>query len=96
MRVVPETGDEIELAQQCLHVRALDAFSSPVNEPHLAKSAGSRGVEVLARDVANFIWPKGMQVEDLLDRHLERLVVQRREILCDTLALHGPVQSRDA
>jgi signal recognition particle receptor subunit beta len=86
MRVVVEIRNEIEAPQQALDVRALHAFSPSVNEPDLAESACSRFAQIRLGNLANFFRTKGMQIENLLDRNRDGLVVHLAEILCDTLS----------
>lgn len=66
---------ELVRLQKSANVVALHADAAPVNEPHLAKPTRMCLGEKLARDLANLVRTKRMQIERVDDRNLDRLAV---------------------
>ena len=76
MRIVPKVLHEVERAPAAIARSPLHADAAAVDEAHLRGiRARALRVEVLARHVADFVGTKGMKVERVLDRDLDRLVV---------------------
>ncbi len=66
--------DPVEGPQEALHPFALHPHPPAVNQPDLAKTALPRFHQILVRDVFHVGRAKRMEVENVFDRHLERLV----------------------
>src|SRR5439155_3497984 len=74
----------------------LHSDPAPVDEPHLAIAALVRRIEVLGDDRRNVTRRKRVQVEGVLDRDLDRLVVASQERDVDEPSvggLGGPVEA---
>ncbi len=70
-----EVLHEVEPSEERLDVGALNARPTAMDEPYLPEPTGSRFGQVLERDIADLVGTKGMQVERIGDRDLDRLVV---------------------
>lgn len=66
--------DPVERAQKALHPFALHSHPPSVDQSDLPETALPRFQQILVRDVFYVGRAKGMKVENVLDRHLERLV----------------------
>jgi len=64
--------------EQRLHDRALDADPTTVDQPHLDESAGVGGFQIVRDDRGNVARREGMQIQRILDRDADRLVVYSR------------------
>jgi hypothetical protein len=71
--------DPVQRGQKLLNTLPLHSNSSSVNEAHLTKSTLSRGRQILERNVPNLCRTKGMQVEDVCDRDLNRVVLHPQD-----------------
>ncbi len=64
--------------EQRPHDPALDAGAATVDQPHLGEAAGVSGLEVLGNDGRNVARGERVQVERVLDRDPDGLVVYSR------------------
>jgi len=64
--------------EQRLHDRALDADPTTVDQPHLDESAGVGGFQIARDDRGNVARREGVQIQRILDRDADRLVVYSR------------------
>jgi hypothetical protein len=54
--------------ERALNDAALDTFAASMDQPHLAKARGSRGVEILLHDRRDVTWREGVEIDLALDR----------------------------
>jgi hypothetical protein len=73
-RIVAEFENERMAFERGLDDAALDAAAAPVNDAHLAKSRGRRGIDVLSHDRWNVAWRKAVKVELSADRNANRKI----------------------
>ena len=60
-----------------LHDLSLDADAATVDQPHLGKPSGVCGVQVFGDDRGDVARRERVQIERILDRDADRLVVER-------------------
>jgi len=64
--------------EQRLHDRALDADPTTVDQPHLDESPGVGGFQIVRDDRGNVARREGVQIQRILDRDADGLVVYSR------------------
>lgn len=73
-RVLPVFDTRI-VVQEGVHSRALDALSAAVNQAHLAQPDFECRVDVRVDDFEDFLRAKVVQIDRVLDRNLDRLLL---------------------
>ena len=89
---VVEILDPVECPQEALNALALDSDAAAVDQADLPQASSACLLQILARDVLDVGRTERMEIDHVLDRHFDRLVLHAR-ILCDTPSSKSDTES---
>jgi len=80
LRRIPEADHQRMGGQECLHAGALHPDAAPVDQPDLGEATGVCRAQVLVDDRAHVLGAEGVQIERVLDRQLDGVVLRLSDI----------------
>ena len=63
--------------ERLLHDAALNPFPAAVNQPHFAQTGVMRGANIFVDDRCDVLGQKGVKVERVFDRNVQRIAIGR-------------------